>query len=72
MSPMFVVFSMNHISMYLTQLHSERPKLYAILAFLSAVGLKEHHCDTVIEKKNDNKTLCKAILNCYRLIWTHK
>ena len=26
--------------MFLTLLHSERPKLYAILAFLSAVGLK--------------------------------
>ena len=25
----------------LTLLHSERPKLYAILAFLSAVGLRE-------------------------------
>ena len=25
---------------YLTLLHSERPKLYAILAFLSAIGLK--------------------------------
>ena len=26
---------------FLTLLHSERPKLYAILAFLSAIGLKE-------------------------------
>ena len=26
---------------YLTLLHSERPKLYAILAFLSAIGLRE-------------------------------
>ena len=25
----------------LTLLHSERPKLYAILAFLSAIGLRE-------------------------------
>ena len=27
----------------LTLLHSERPKLYAILAFLSAVGLKTYN-----------------------------
>ena len=27
-------------SIVLTQLHSKRPKLYAILVFLSAVGLK--------------------------------
>ena len=28
----------------LTLLHSERPKLYAILAFLSAIGLKKTIC----------------------------
>ena len=28
----------------LTLLHSERPKLYTILAFLSALGLKEKIC----------------------------
>ena len=28
----------------LTLLHSERPKLYAILAFLSAIGLRERTC----------------------------
>ena len=27
-------------NLYLTLLHSERPKLYIILAFLSAIGLK--------------------------------
>ena len=28
--------------MFLTLLHSERPKLYTILAFLSAIGLKRN------------------------------
>ena len=28
----------------LTLLHSERPKLHAILVFLSAIGLKERIC----------------------------
>ena len=28
---------------YLTLLHSERPKLYAILAFLSAIELNDEH-----------------------------
>ena len=28
----------------LTLLHSERPKLHTILAYLSAVGLKRHSC----------------------------
>ena len=28
----------------LTLLHSERPKLYGVLAFLSAIGLKERIC----------------------------
>ena len=37
---------------YLTQLHPERPKLYTILAFLSAIGLK----DKLVQ-----------ILDCYRL-----
>ena len=30
----------------LTLLHSERPKLYAILAFLGAIGLKEEFLPT--------------------------
>ena len=41
---------------YLTQLHSEMPKLYTILAFLSAIGLKIilnsalfHHCFILVE-----------------------
>ena len=29
---------------FLTLLHSERPKLYTILAFLSAIGLKVYVC----------------------------
>ena len=29
-----------------TLLHSERPKLYAILVFLSAIGLKQSHQDS--------------------------
>ena len=32
---------LNGLISLLTLLHSERPKLYAILAFLSAIGLKE-------------------------------
>ena len=28
-------------SLFITLLHSERPKLYGVLAFLSAIGLKE-------------------------------
>ena len=38
------IFSFQHSSEkghLLTLLHSERPKLYSILAFLSAIGLKE-------------------------------
>ena len=30
-----------HLNTNLTLLHSERPKLYAILAFLSAIGLRK-------------------------------
>ena len=33
--------------MFLTLLHSERPKLYTILAFLSAVELKDQNCKKV-------------------------
>ena len=36
----FVAVLLNGVQL-LTLLHSERPKLYTILAFLSAVGLKE-------------------------------
>ena len=41
--PLVFDFSMwyNFYEIHLTLLHSERPKLYAILAFLSAVGLKD-------------------------------
>ena len=31
------------VCLILTLLHSERPKLYTILAFLSAIGLKQFH-----------------------------
>ena len=30
--------------LYLTLLHSEQPKLYGVLAILSAIGLKERIC----------------------------
>ena len=30
--------------LFLTLLHSERPKLHRVLAFLSAIGLKENIC----------------------------
>ena len=36
----------------LTQLHSERPKLYTILAFLSAVGLKMRITHNLLVKIN--------------------
>ena len=38
----FEEITVNHLKslIYLTLLHSERPKLYTILAFLSAIGLK--------------------------------
>ena len=34
-----VPFRVIHMQTYLTLSHSEKPKLYAILAFLSAIGL---------------------------------
>ena len=34
--------NLSKIMLYLTLLHPERPKLYAILVFLSAVGLRGH------------------------------
>ena len=37
---MFQLLCGHFQSIILTLLHSERPKLYTILAFLSAVGLK--------------------------------
>ena len=46
----------------LTLLHSERPKLYTILAFLSAVGLKWYKLERAIrqcaDKKNHNSAYC--------------
>ena len=35
------LLSFSFLPSFLTLLHSERPKLYAILAFLSAIGLME-------------------------------
>ena len=40
----------NHVSSCLTLLHSERPKLYTILAFLSAIGLKLIHIRSSVLK----------------------
>ena len=37
----FIFASPIHDSQLLTQLHSERPKLYIILVFWSAIGLRE-------------------------------
>ena len=34
--------------LFLTLLHSETPKLYTILAFLSAIGLKEYYDNIVV------------------------
>ena len=34
---------MGYMYKKITLLHSERPKLYTILAFLSAIGLKKHN-----------------------------
>ena len=44
----FALMSTMNSSFSLTLLHSERPKLYAILAFLSAVGLIQG--DTILFK----------------------
>ena len=45
--------------LHLTLLHSERPKLYTILAFLSAIGLNfkvEFNCQLI--NKAENKISC--------------
>ena len=34
-----MIWKISHIGLLLTLLHSERPKLHTILAFLSAIGL---------------------------------
>ena len=47
----------------LTLVHSERPKLYAILAFLSAVGLnKSKTVQPVFQNKQKNKTDKSALI----------
>ena len=44
---------------YLTLLHSERPKLYTILAFLSAIGLKaDYACFYILHM---SKGLCGVV-----------
>ena len=46
----------------LTLLHSERPKLHTILAFLSAIGLKGHN---YMEKSSNQnkKVICASTFN---------
>ena len=41
----------------LNLLHSERPKLYTILAFLSAVGLNQSFNKFILEARVGRKTL---------------
>ena len=36
------IYCIDTVQTFLTLLHSERPKLYSILAFLSAIGLSKH------------------------------
>ena len=42
-------------SFTLTLLHSERPKLYAILVFLSAIGLNRYLINIMLDCKMNNK-----------------
>ena len=50
-----IAFDRKCTSQVLTLLHSERPKLYTILAFLSAIGLmlmklgKDENCRNIVE-----------------------
>ena len=59
--------SMKEYPFSLTLLHSERPKLQTILAFLSAIGLKKRtlwHAVTYQEKQHDNiYSHAKTVLN---------
>ena len=45
----------------LTLLHSERPKLYAVLAFLSAVGLMKSLVEDLLKSYNTHKIKCSYI-----------
>ena len=45
------------VKAYLTLLHSERPKLYGVLAILSAIGLTKRLCDVCY-------TCTTLFLNC--------
>ena len=54
----FVLFCQIYLRMDLTLLHSERPKLYAILVFLSAVGLN------YIMMNPSCATLCRSTTAC--------
>ena len=46
----------------LTLLHSEKPKLYAILVFLSAIGLKSAKCAVLTELPNSVVTKLPNLL----------
>ena len=48
---------------WLTLLHSERPKLYAILAFLGAIGLKK---TKLKKKKTDAPYLTNGLIQFMR------
>ena len=53
----------------LTLLHSKRPKLYTILAFLSAIGLKRVKDSREIQYRNDKLfvTVIKTLITDYVL-----
>ena len=52
-------------TLVLTLLHSERPKLYAILAFLSAVGLNTGTCF-----QQSTTTLCSSFMYLKLMYYT--
>ena len=58
------------VKFFLTLLHSERPKLYTILAFLSAIGLK---CEFLNgnRKGTDDKAPHENILLAQRTLSNH-
>ena len=50
--------SLHCSQIFFTLLHSERPKLYTILAFLSSTGLTELWERWVFEDKSENISYC--------------
>ena len=60
------------MKLHLTLLHSERPKLYTILAFLSAIGLNiELNCQLINKAENKISCLqskCKRSMQFYYVI----